>query len=115
MNKTIRVLWKIYRHINKKFCNNKLKIKEIKLFKKGDLHSSFPDKKGWYNNEKKSILINQKEPIDMQVVILLHELTHAYQHQIFREKGHLKHDKRGKKINQKFIDETEKYLKVAFK
>lgn len=108
MKDKLKFFWNITNYLNKKFCKNKLKIGDIILFKKSDLHKSFPNKKGWYFNDKMIIWISQKEPIDMQVVILLHELTHAYQHQIFGEKGHLKHDKKGKKINQMFIDETER-------
>src|SRR3989344_2202688 len=91
----LMLFWKITKRINKKFCNNKLKINNIILFRKGDLHKSFPEGKGWYFSDKKIILIRKDESLVEQIKIICHELAHAYQHQILKNKGRLKHNKKG--------------------
>ncbi len=107
----LKLFWNITKHINKKFCDNKLKINDIILFKKGDLHKSFPNKDGWYFNKEKQILIRKDETLIMQLVILAHELAHAYQHQILNHKK-IKHDKKGGKMYQKFLKETDKIINI---
>lgn len=108
-----RLFYKIIKHLNKKFCKNKILINEIVPFRKGELHKSFPDNHGFYFNKKKMILIMEAEPLVMQIVILVHEFVHAYQHQILRYKGKLKHDRIGRKINQQFLEEIDKIVKVS--
>ena len=109
----LKLFWKITKHINKKFCNNQLEISRIIHFKKGDLDKSFPNKDGWYFNEKKSILIKKDEALVMQLIILAHELAHAYQHQILKHKR-LRHGKKGEKVYQKFLKETDKFMSNLF-
>jgi len=102
-------------HINNKLCKKKLEISYIRLFKKGDLHESFPDKEGWYLSDKKEILIKKNASLIMQIIILCHELAHAYQWQILGKKGKDMHDIYGGKIYQKFIKETDKILEIKLK
>lgn len=100
--------------INKKFCNNRLKVNKLIFFKKGDLHKSFPNKKGWYFRDERKILIKEDLPIKMQLIVLAHELTHAYQHQILKYKKRLAHDQIGGETYQKFLSEIGK-IKLSTK
>jgi len=106
----IKLFWKITRHINKKFCKNRLQINDIILFKEGNLHKSFPKNRGWYLLDEKHILIGKNLDFIIQLVILAHELSHAYQHQILGYKDRIRHDKKGGKMYQKFLKETNKIL-----
>lgn len=111
----LKLFWKITKHINKKFCKNKLKINSITLFKKGDLHRSFPNKRGWYFSKERQILINKTKPIEMQIIILAHELAHVYQHQILGYEGRVRHDKKGGEVYQKFLKEVQDFCKSRIK
>lgn len=111
----LRLFWKIIDIVNKKFCKNKLKINSIAFFKKCN-----KDKKtckavttGYYTVYSKRIGINSNTSLICQIDTLCHELAHVYQHQILGHSG--RHDKRGGKIYQKFLKETDKILKVEFK
>ncbi len=112
-NQKLKLFWKISKHINKKFCDKKLKIKDIILFKKGDLHKSFPDNKGWYFSEEKQILINKEISYLLQITILAHELAHAYQHQILGYKGRIKHNKRGGELYYAFLKEIDNMVRIS--
>ncbi len=109
-NEKLKLFWNITKHINKKCCENKLVIKDITLFRHGDLHKSFPKSHGWYFADKKSIKIYEDEPLIMQVIILIHEITHAYQRQILKNKG--RHDRSGGRIYRAFLNETDKIVKI---
>ena len=124
----IELFWKITKRINKKFCKNKLKLGEISLFKKGELDESFKED-GYYCSGLQTITIKKESSLIYQLMILSHELAHAYQFQFLsnyykKKKQKLKdngafsekscdkvmHDKLGGKINQKFLREIDKML-----
>lgn len=133
----LKLFRKIINHLNKKFCGNKLVINNITLFKKGDLHKSFPDNNGWYSRDGKGILIHEDTPLVNQIRILIHEFVHAWQWQIEGEyyermiknekkkegikrlsnKGYNKivHDKKSQVIYDKLFKETDKILKISIK
>ena len=116
-NDKLKMFWKIISRINKNFCNNKVKVNEIILFSKGDLDKSFPDRKGWYFSDKRFILIGSKENLKMQIEILVHEFTHAYQHQILDYSGERrgKHLKTDGEVYQRFLKSTEDILTISLK
>ena len=99
------------------------------------MHRSFPHRQGWYLSDTKQLLINRKEPLILQIIILIHEFTHAYQWQFMgkyynRKADKLKllgkpeeefyssmdkvfHDKKSKKIYQMFLKESDKIIKIS--
>lgn len=117
MNKQdkLKLFWKIIRRINKKFCKNKVKINKIVLFEQKDLHKSFPKKRGWYFQDERNLLIKEDEPLLLQIIIVIHEFTHAYEDQIlgYSGKRRNKHDEEEGKIYRKFLKSTEDILKIS--
>ena len=113
MKKRLKSFLKIYEHINKKFCNDKLKISKIVFFKRCKDKPCKAVIVGYYKKYNKVIGIKLDKPLISQIDTLCHELSHAYQHQIL---GHsARHDKKGGKIYHDFLKETDKILKVDFK
>jgi hypothetical protein len=131
----LKLFWKIINHLSKKFCENKIVISDISLFKEGDLHDSFPDSLGWYSRDGKGILIHEDTPLVNQIRILIHEFVHAWQWQIegeyykrmiknAKKKEGIKrlsnkkynkiiHDKKSEKIYNILFKETDKILKIS--
>jgi len=115
MNKTPKIFWKITKNINKKFCNNKLKVKEIFLFNKRSDYKclEFPCPKGIYLVHAKKIGVKKNIPLLFQICLFCHELVHAYQLQILKNKG--RHDQEFHRIYFKFVNETDKTLNICLK
>ena len=111
----LKLFWKIINHLNKKFCKNKLVIKKITLFRKEDLHKSFPDHYGWYFMDRRDILIREDLSLVSQLNILSHELAHAYQFQILKYSPTRvrKHDKVGGNMNRQFLNEIDKMIRIS--
>lgn len=97
MNK--KLLFKILKHINKKCCDNKLQINKIILFESKEVSPY-----GWYFLDKKAIFIRKNIPLIHKVAVLVHEIAHAYYHQILMDKKG-RHNKRFKQICKRFVKE----------
>lgn len=81
----IKELFKIINTLIKEVCPNRIEIKNIEFFGNGvfmDLN-----KKGYYRPPKKQIGIDRAYMDEKNeiVKIIIHELAHAYQHQILKD------------------------------
>jgi len=104
--------WKILNHLNKKFCNNQIKINKIIFLNKivnpnRDRGTTY----GYYRMKDKTIAILKDAPTIDKIETLIHEFTHAYQHQILGEK--LSHDNKGWKMFKKFKKESDKIIRIS--
>mgnify|MGYP001566733564 CR=1 FL=1 len=105
----VKSLWKITRIINKKYCNNKLKIDRIFMYSYAQgargvacyLHNK---------SRRGTIGVYNKQPWRDMSNVLLHELSHAYAHQILKLKDGTigRHNKRFWKTIDEFLDVLEK-------
>ena len=106
---------KILKHLNKTFCDNKIKVKIV--FKKRMV--SYKKRKdkgttlGYYEVRDKTIAILEDASIIDQLDTLIHEFTHTYQHQVLGQK--LSHNKHSGAIFWKFKKEADKILKFSIK
>jgi len=116
----LKFFWKITKIINKKFCKNKLKIKDIIFFRKKK--RLFRNTVGIYVHDFKVIMLRESIPIQLQIKILCHELAHVYERQIIKIDYSNIHKKRlgSKKYykcahNKKFHRLFDKFLKEVIK
>ena len=104
----LKLFWKIFNYINKRFCNHELTINKIVFFKRIKLKKCWKTNViGYYDRNDKAIGIRQEGILICQIDNLCHELTHAYQDQILNDKRG-RHDKRGHVIYDKFLKEFER-------
>ena len=104
--------WKIINHINKKFCKNKIKINKI-IFPSRIINPN-KDKGttyGYYEMKGKVIAILKDAPVIDKLETLIHELTHAYQHQVLGKK--FSHNEHGWEMFKKFKKESDKILRIS--
>ncbi|MFH1311096.1 MAG: hypothetical protein ABIH65_01685 [Nanoarchaeota archaeon] len=111
----LKLFWRIINHLNKKFCKNKLVIKDIIFLTKDELNKLKEKGRepcGIYMIEEKVIAVDKELSLVGSITNLCHELTHAYQHQI--EHNHRGgHNKVGGKVYLKFMKATDKILKIS--
>jgi len=111
----LKILWKVVHKINKKFCNNKLVIEDLKLLTKREINKfGIICKKPWgvYLVEEKIIGIHEEISLVSSIEVCCHELTHAYQIQIenYHGKGH---NQAGNRIYHQFIKYTDNFIKIS--
>lgn len=113
----IKLFWKIVDLINRKFCENKLVIHEIVLIERRK------KSRGYYRNRDRIIGIKKNRLLIDQIKTLVHEISHAYQHQILKKYYNQKisknkgigikvifHDSVLKRIYKKFLKEVDDNL-----
>ncbi len=115
MNKQqkLKLFWKITNHLNKKFCKDKIKINKI-IFLRKIINPKRKDKGttyGYYRIRDKTIAILKDAPEVYKLETLCHELAHAYQHQILRQK--LTHNERGWEMMKDMLKEIDKIVRIS--
>lgn len=103
--KLVRDLKKLFKLLNKPICKNKIKIKGVYITKLV--------KMGGYTLNEKYILINPKytKDKDTTIALFLHELAHAYIHQILKSKNPGHHGREFNKALDILIKETVRLVK----
>lgn len=107
-------LSKVLNYLNKVFCDNRIKYRII--FPSKIINPKRKDKGttyGYYRVKDKTIAILKDTPMIDQLDTLIHEFTHAYQHQVLGQK--LNHNKKGGELMKKFTKEIDKILKISVK
>lgn len=104
---------KILEHLNNRFCDNKIKYKIVFLEKISSKNKEKGTTYGYYDPKNRKIAILKDSSMIDKLDTLIHEFTHAYQHQILGEK--LSHNKKGGKMFKKFKKECNKIIKVSIK
>lgn len=103
--KLVRDLKKLFKLLNKLICKNRMNVKGIYITKLVKLGAYFPN--------EKYILINPKytKDKDILIVIFLHELAHAYVHQILKNETLNYHGREFNKAMNILIKETVRLVK----
>jgi len=115
----LKQIWKLFHHLNKKFCKDKIVIKKIIFFKKDKSKKEKFCSYGYYDRKEKIIGIRERMnegdvwfPFMMR--ILCHELAHAYLYTLHYEeyKAKLNKPKRLTKDKRYRISHDEGFIRI---